>query len=102
MQNYFTSEGLVPIVKHFVLDNVPTMKDNTAILDGLLWSCHPKVLLTYSNSKDNEFIKVSENFLTRSKLLLCKIEKFCLLIILFMFFPIFYLFCIAVPISDTS
>ncbi|KAK4590885.1 hypothetical protein RGQ29_021184 [Quercus rubra] len=57
MQNYFTSEELVPIVKHFVLDNVPTMKDNTAILDGLLWSCHPKVLLTYSNSKDNEFIK---------------------------------------------
>ena len=67
MQNYFTSEELVPIVKHFVLDNVPTMKDNTAILDGLLWSCHPKVLLTYSNSKDNEFIKVSKNFLTMSK-----------------------------------
>ena len=67
MQNNFTSEELVPIVKHFELDDVPTMQDYTAVLDGLLWSCHPKVLQTYSNIENNEFIKVSKNFLTRSK-----------------------------------
>ncbi|KAL4625894.1 hypothetical protein ACB092_05G058200 [Castanea dentata] len=55
--NNFTSEELVPIVKHFVLHNVPTMQDYTAVLDGLLWSCHPKVLWTYSNAENNEFIK---------------------------------------------
>uniref|UniRef100_A0A7N2LP20 F-box/LRR-repeat protein 15/At3g58940/PEG3-like LRR domain-containing protein n=1 Tax=Quercus lobata TaxID=97700 RepID=A0A7N2LP20_QUELO len=55
--NNFTSEELVPIVKHFVLDDVPTMQDYTAVLDGLLWSCHPKVLQTYSNIENNEFIK---------------------------------------------
>ena len=67
MQNNFTSEELVPIVKHFELDDVPTMQDYTAVLDGLLWSCHPKVLQIYSNIENNEFIKVSKNFLTRSK-----------------------------------
>lgn len=67
MQNYFTSEELVPIVKHFVLDNVPTMKDNTAILDGLLWSCHPKVLLIRADSESKEFVNVSKKFLARRK-----------------------------------
>ncbi|KAF3956748.1 hypothetical protein CMV_018158 [Castanea mollissima] len=33
------------------------MQDYTAVLDGLLWSCHPKVLWTYSNAENNEFIK---------------------------------------------
>ncbi|KAL0010763.1 hypothetical protein SO802_005871 [Lithocarpus litseifolius] len=60
----FTSEELsrdlpipaVAIVEHLKLYNVrvQTMQDNTALLDGLLWSYHPKALLRRADSKNNE------------------------------------------------
>ncbi|KAL0010760.1 hypothetical protein SO802_005868 [Lithocarpus litseifolius] len=50
----------IATVEHLELGNVPIMQDYTALLDGLLWSCHPKVLLIRADSESKEFI----NFLS--------------------------------------
>ena len=57
----------IATVEHLELGNVPLMQDYTALLDGLLWSCHPKVLLIRADSESEEFVNVSKNFLARRK-----------------------------------
>nr|POE85920.1 putative fbd-associated f-box protein [Quercus suber] len=45
-----------PNIKHLMLSNVPILEDYTALIDGLLWSCHPKILSAHSNP-ESKFIK---------------------------------------------
>ena len=60
------SEYIVPprsVVKHLNVKDISSPINHEALLDGLLWSCHPDILSVNSGSRfNNEFIKVSYLF----------------------------------------
>ncbi|XP_050289927.1 F-box/LRR-repeat protein At3g26922-like [Quercus robur] len=63
----------IATVEHLELGNVPIMQDYTALLDGLLWSCHPKVLLIRADSESKEFV----NFLSETLVIKEEEPKCC-------------------------
>ncbi|GMY12392.1 F-box/LRR-repeat protein At3g26922-like [Fagus crenata] len=66
----FTSEELskdqlppLSSLENLVIEMLPTMQDYTAILDGLLWICHPTLLSTFPDFTGEKFTKESKNLL---------------------------------------
>ncbi|KAM7480528.1 hypothetical protein LguiA_028741 [Lonicera macranthoides] len=70
------SEYIVPprsVVKHLNVNDIKSPINHEALLDGLLWSCHPDILSVNSGSGfNNEFIKLlCEKFMGRPEVPLC-------------------------------